>query len=122
LEEDDSRLEEMIAGLRGRALLQVWQYMALLARMRRDLTPSARTRMIKTLGWHLGPAHETGGAACRERDPEPAWLLNGTGWIMNRLATIRMHKQQVHEEQFAAVQERLAMLDDGLAAAEACLA
>ncbi len=54
--------------------------------------------------------------------PEPAWLLNGTGWIMNRLATIRMHKQQVREEQFAAVQERLAMLDDGLVAAEACLA
>jgi hypothetical protein len=41
---------------------------------------------------------------------------------MKKLVTIRMHKQQVQEEQFAAVQERLAMLDDGLAAVEVCLA
>ncbi len=95
MEEDDSQIDEMIAGLRGRALHQVRQYVAVLVRMRRDLTPSARTRMIKTLGWHLGPAHETGGAARRECEPEPAWLLNGTGWIMNKLATITMHKRQI---------------------------
>ncbi len=69
LEEDDLRLNEMIAGLRGRALHQVRQYVAVLARMRRDLTPSARIHMIKTLGWHLGPAHETGGVVHGEREP-----------------------------------------------------
>jgi hypothetical protein len=78
--------------------------------------------MIKDLGWHLGPAQETGGVARGNNESEPAWLFNGTGWIMNKLATIRDLKQKVREEQFAAVQERLAMLDDGLATAEACLA
>jgi hypothetical protein len=59
-EEDDTQLEEVIAGLRGRALHQVRQYVAVPARMQRDLTPGARTRMIKDLGWHLGSTHKTG--------------------------------------------------------------
>jgi hypothetical protein len=71
LEEEDAQLEEVIARLRWRALQQVRQYVAVLARMRKDLTPSARARMIRDLGWHLGPAHETGGASCRENEPEP---------------------------------------------------
>ncbi len=50
MEEDDAELEEMIAGLRGRALQQVRRYVAVLARMRRDLTPCARIHMIKELG------------------------------------------------------------------------
>ncbi len=54
--------------------------------------------------------------------PEPTWLLDGTGWIMNRLATIREQKQQVREERFRAIQERLAMLDNGLTDTEARLA
>ncbi len=41
MEEDDAGLEEMIAGLRGRALQQLRRYVAVLARMRKDLTPSA---------------------------------------------------------------------------------
>jgi len=90
--------------------------------MWKDQMPSARTRMIGDLGWHLDPAHESGRVVCRENKPEPAWLLNGTGWIMNKLATIREQKQKAWEERFAAVQERLVMLDDGLAAGEACLA
>ncbi len=36
------------------------RYVAVLARMRRDLTPSARTHMIKELGWHLESNRETG--------------------------------------------------------------
>jgi hypothetical protein len=63
MEEDDAELEEMIAGLQGRA--QVRRYVAVLARMRKDLTPCARIHIIKELGWHLGPARETGG--CRPR-------------------------------------------------------
>ncbi len=121
--EDDAGLEEMIAGLRGRVLQQVRWYVAVLARMRKDLTPSARTHMIKELGWHLGPTHETGGAGCESNEPpEPTWLMDGTGWIMNRLATIKEQKQQAREERFRAMQERLAMLDDGLADTEERLA
>jgi hypothetical protein len=100
MEEDDAGLEEIIAGLRGRALQQVQRYVAVLARMRKDLTPSARTHMIKELGWHLGPTHETGGAGRENNEPEPTWLLDGTRWIMNRLATIREQKQQAQEERF----------------------
>jgi hypothetical protein len=122
VEEDDKQLEEVIARLRGQTLQQVRQYIAVLVRMWKDQMPSARTRMIGDLGWHLDPAHESGRVVCRENKPEPAWLLNGTGWIMNKLATIREQKQKAWEERFATVQERLAMLNDGLAAAEACLA
>jgi hypothetical protein len=45
--------------------------------------------MIKALGWHLGPTHETGGAALRGYETELAWLIDGTGWIMNKLASVR---------------------------------
>ncbi len=61
MEEDNTELEEIIARLRGPALQQVQRYVAMLARMRKVLTPSARIRMIKDLGWHLGPTHKTGG-------------------------------------------------------------
>jgi hypothetical protein len=122
MEEDDAGLEEMIAGLRGPALQQVRRYVAVLARMRKDLTPSARAHKIKELGWHLGPTHKTGEAGRESNEPEPTWLLDGTGWIMNRLATIREQKQQAREERLRAMQGRLAMLDDGLADTEERLA
>jgi hypothetical protein len=94
LEEDDVELEDMIAGLRGQALQQVRRYVAVLARMRRDLTPSARTHMIKELGWHLKSNRETGGAGRDGSKPQPTWLLEGTGWVMSKLATIREQKHQ----------------------------
>jgi hypothetical protein len=122
LEEGDVELEDMIAGLRGRALQQVRRYVAVLARMRRDLMPSARTHMIKELGWHLGSNRETGGTGRGGGEPEPTWLLEGTGWIMSKLATIREQKHQAQMERFRAMQERMAMLDDGLASAEERLA
>ncbi len=122
LEEDDTELEEIIACLRGRALQQVRRYVAVLARMRRDLTPSARIRIIKELGWHLGSSRKTGGAGRDGSEPEPTWLLEGTGWVMSKLATIREQKHQARMERFRAMQERMAMLDDGLASAEERLA
>jgi hypothetical protein len=66
--------------------------------MRKDLTPSAKTHMIKELGWQLGSTHEIRGVGRDGQEPEPTWLLDGTGWIMNRLATIREQKQQAWEE------------------------
>jgi hypothetical protein len=112
LEEGSAELEEMIAGLRGRALQQVRRFVAVLARMRKDLTPSARAHMIKELGWHLGSNRETRGAGGDGSEPEPTWLLEGTGWIMSKLATIREQKHQAQEERFRAMQEKMAMLDD----------
>jgi hypothetical protein len=122
MEEDDAELEEMIAGLRGRAMQQVRRYMAVLARMRRDLTPSTRIHMIKELGWHLGPNRKTGGVGRDGNEPEPTWLLDGTGWIMSKLVTIREQKHQAQMERFRAMQERMAILDNGLASAEEHLA
>jgi hypothetical protein len=122
MDEADAKLEEMIAGLRRRALQQGQWYVAVLARMRKDLKASAWTRMLRELGWHLGPAHETVGASRESNKPEPTWLLDRTRWIMNRLATIREQKQQAWEEQFRAMQEILAMMDDGLDDAEEHLA
>ena len=78
--------------------------------------------MIKELGWHLGSTHEIGGVGRDGHKPEPTWLLDGTGWIMKRLATIKEQKQQAWEERFRAMQERLLMLDDGLDDAEESLA
>jgi hypothetical protein len=98
------------------------RYVAVLARMRKDLTPSARTHMIKELGWHLGPTHETGGEGQDGNEPEPTWLLDETGWSMNRLATIREQKQQAGEERFRAMQEKLVMLKQGLDDTEVRLA
>jgi hypothetical protein len=122
LEEIEAEIEGVIAGLRGRAMQQVWRFVAVLARMRKDLTPSARTQMIKELGWHLGPNHGTGGASGDGSEPEPTWLLEGTSWIMSRLATIREQKHQAQVERFRAMQERMAMLDDGMTCAEERLA
>ncbi len=88
-------LKRVVAGLRGQAMQQVRRLVAVLARMRKDLTPSARAHMVKVLGWRLGPSHETGGADGGSSESEPTWLLEGTGWIMSRLATWE-REHQVH--------------------------
>jgi hypothetical protein len=119
--EDIEELERVVAGLRGQAMQQVRRLVAVLARMRKDLTPSARAHMIKELGWHLGPSYEIGGAGGGSSESEPTWLLEGTGRIMSRLATWE-REHQAHVEQFEAVREEMAMLDDGLACAEERLA
>jgi hypothetical protein len=101
---------------------QVRRFLALLARIRKDLTPSARANMIKELGLHLGPNHGNGGTGGDSRGPEPTWLLEGTGRIMSRLAASWEQKHQAHEERFRAIREEMAMLDDGMACAEKRLA
>ncbi len=111
----------MVAGLKGRAMQQVRRFLAMLARIRKDMTPSARIELIKELGWHLGPNHGSGGADGRGRGPEPTWLLEGTGRIMSRLDTWQRMNED-HEERFRAVREEIAILDDGLACAEERLA
>ncbi len=115
-------IKGMVAGLRGRAMQQVRRFVAVLPRMRKDLTSSARAHMIKELGWHLGSNHETGGASGGGGESEPTWLLEGTGWIMSRLATIWEQKHEAQVERFKAMREKMAMLDDGLACTEERLA
>ncbi len=107
----------MVAGLRGRAMQQVRRLLAMLARMRKDLTPSPRADMIKELGWHLGPNHGFRGGGGDSRGPEPAWLLEGANRIMSGLVSWeRMH--QTHEERFRAVREEMPTLGDDLECAE----
>ncbi len=111
----------MVAGLRDRAMQQVRRFLAMLARMRKDLSPSARIDLIKELGWHLGPGHGSGGAGGSGRGPEPTWLLEGTSRIMSGLDTWQRMNED-HEERFRAAWEELAILDYGLACAEERLA
>jgi hypothetical protein len=47
--EEIEEIERVVAGLRGRAMQQVRRFVAVLAQMRKDLTPSARANMIKEL-------------------------------------------------------------------------
>jgi hypothetical protein len=94
--EEIEEIERVVAGLRGQAMQQVRRFLAMLARMRKDLTPVARADMIKELGWHLGPNHESGGAGGNCRGPEPTWLLEGTSRIMSGLAYVEQ-QHQAHE-------------------------
>jgi hypothetical protein len=119
--EEIEELEKVVAGLRGQAMQQVRRLFAVLARMRKDLSPSARALMIKDLGWHLGPscgAEDVGGAGSKSG---PTWLLGRTGRIMSGLAAWEQ-EHQAHAERFKAVREEMAVLDDGLACAEERLA
>jgi hypothetical protein len=121
--EEIEGIGRVVAGLKGRAMQQVRRFLAMLARMRKDLSPSARIELIKELGWHLGqvPGRGSGGAGGSGRGPEPTWLLEGTRRIMNKLDDWQRTYED-HEERFRAVREEMATLDDGLACAEEGLA
>jgi hypothetical protein len=100
---------------------QVRRFLAMLARMRKDLSPSARIEVIRELGWNLGSSRESGGVDGSGRGPEPTWLLEGTSRIMNKLDDWQRTYED-HEERYRAVREEMATLDDGLACAEERLA
>jgi hypothetical protein len=76
----------------------VRQYVTILARMREDLMPSTRAQMIKALGWHLGPAWGTREVTLEKYKAEPAWLLDGRGWVMNKLATVKGLARRTQEK------------------------
>jgi hypothetical protein len=119
--EEIEEIGKAVAGLKSRAMQQVRRFLAMLARMRKDLSPSARIELIKELGWHLGPGRGSRGAGGSGRGPEPTWLLEGTSRIMNKLDDWQRTYED-HEERFRAVREEMATLDDGLACAEERLA
>jgi hypothetical protein len=100
---------------------QVRRFLTMLARMRKDLSPSTRIEVIRELGWHLGSGRESGGAGGSNRGPEPTLLLEGTSRIMNKLDDWQWTCED-HEERYRAVREEMATLDDGLARSEERLA
>jgi hypothetical protein len=67
--EEFEKIGRVVAGLRGRAMQQVRRFLTMLARIRRDLSPSARIEVIRELGWHLGSNRESGGAGGSDRGP-----------------------------------------------------
>ncbi len=56
--EEIEEFSRKVIGLCGRARWQVRKLLTMLARMRKDLPPSARAEAVRRLGWRLGPGLE----------------------------------------------------------------
>ncbi len=67
-------------GLSGRARWQVRKLLTMLARMRKDLPPSARTEAVRRLGWRLGPVVRP--ASAEDSGPEPTQAPEVPGGIV----------------------------------------
>jgi hypothetical protein len=106
-----------VIGLSGRARRQVRKLLTMLARMRKDLPPSARTEAVRRLGWRLGPSHEASGASVDNSGPEPTQAPRDGDQIRKYLEEWRQ-KYKEGEERYRAEREEAARSDDGLACAE----
>jgi hypothetical protein len=110
-----------VIGLSGRARRQVRKLLTMLARMRKDLPPSARTEAVRRLGWRLGPSREASKASADNSGPEPTQAPGGGDQIRKYLEEWQqMYKEG--EERYRAKREEAASLDDDLACAEEWLA
>jgi len=98
--EEIEEIGRVVAGLRGQAMQQVRRFLVMLARMRKDLSPSARIEVIRELGWRLGC--ESGGAGRSDHEPEPTWPPEGTSRVMNYLETWRQTYEDKKERRRAA--------------------
>jgi hypothetical protein len=120
-------LEEMdefgrkVFGLSGRARRQVRRFFAMLARMRKDLPPSARTEAVRRLGWRLGPGREASRADAEDSGPKPTQALEGSDQIRKYLEEWR-RKYKESEERYRAEREEADRSDDELACADERLA
>jgi hypothetical protein len=119
--EEIEEIGRVLAGLRGRAMQQVRRFLIMLARMRKDLSPSARIQVIRELGWRLGSSRESGGASRDDRGPEPTRPPGGTSRIMNYLEDWRRIYEDGKERR-RTLKEEVAAPDDSLACAEEWLA
>ncbi len=108
-------------GLSGRARRQVRKLLTMLARMRKDLPPSARTEAVRGLGWRLGPGCEASGASVDDSGPEPTQAPGGGDQIRKYLEEWRQ-KYKEGEERYRAEREEAAKSDDSLACVEERLA
>ena len=107
-----------VIGLSGRARRQVRKLLTMLARMRKDLPPSARTEAVRRLGWRLGPGRE---ASADDSGPEPTQAPGGGDQIRKYLEEWRQ-KYTEGEERYRAEREEAPRSDDSLACAEERLA
>ncbi len=110
-----------VIGLSGRARRQVRKLFAMLARMRKDLPPNARTEAVRRLGWRLGPGRETGRASAEDSGLEPTQAPEGGDQIRKYLEEWR-GKYKESEERYRAEREEAARSDDDLARTEERLA
>ncbi len=100
---------------------QVRKLLTVLARMRKDLSPSARTKAVRRLGWRLGPSREASRASMDDSGPEPTQAPGGGNQIRKYLEEWRrMYKEG--EERYRAKKEEAARPDDSLACVEERLA
>jgi hypothetical protein len=110
-----------VIGLSGRARRQVRKLLTMLARMRKDLPPSARTEAVRRLGWRLGSGREASGASADDSGPEPTQAPEGGDQIRKYLKEWQQ-KYKEGEEQYRVEREEAARSDDGLACPEERLA
>ncbi len=95
--------------------------LTMLARMRKDLPPSARTEAVRRLGWRLGPGREASRASAEDSGPEPTQAPEGGDQIRKYLEEWR-RKYKESEERYRNEREEAARSDDELAHAEERLA
>jgi hypothetical protein len=93
----------------------------MLARMRKDLPPSARAEAVKRLGWRLGPGLEASRASAEDSGPEPTQAPEGGDQIRRFLEEWR-RKCKESEERYRNEREEAVRSDDELAHAEERLA
>ncbi len=83
--EEIEELGRTVIGLSGRARRQVRKLLTMLAQMRKDLPPSARTEAVRRLGWRLGPGREANGSSVDDSGPEPTQAPGGGDQIRKYL-------------------------------------
>ncbi len=110
-----------VVGLSGRAMRQVRKLLTVLAQMRKDLPPSARSEAVRGLGWRLGSSRKARRASEGDSGPEPTQAPGGGDQIMKYLGDWRRMYEEGEERREAASSEA-AKQDDNLACAEERLA
>jgi hypothetical protein len=100
---------------------QVRKLLTMLAQMRKNLPPSARTEVVRRLGWRLGPSRGASRASEGNPGPEPTQAPGGGDQIRKYLEDWRrMYKEG--EERYKAARDEATIPDDSLICAEERLA
>ncbi len=119
--EEIEELGRTVVGLSGRAMRQVRRLLTVLARMRQDLPPSARSEAVRRRGWRLGPGREASRTSMDDSGPEPTQAPEGSDQIKKYLEVWRKMRGQ-SKELHGVARNRGAGTDDCLADAEERLA
>ncbi len=119
--EETEEFGRKVIGLSGRARWQVRKLLAVLARMRKDLPPSARIEGVRRLGWRLGPGLEASRARAGESGPEQTRTPEGGDQIRRSLEEWQ-RKYKESEERYRNKRDEAFRSDDEVAHAEERLA